>query len=437
MSQGDIQCAAGNTLCLVLYHEQEVIAVPVVLLVITLIALLTIFLMKFCPDRSRQRPPVSVRVPSTTAPPHRSRHTRHKRSQRPDVQGIDAPAELNPMEHEVVPMATLDTGPGLSAAAAVPQTASEWHHGSFQLVTPLPKSFSVSPGGSVTLYRARLDNRDVVLRVLKESADVTEQQSFLGFASFLSELGPHPFLPGLMGVVSVQVPLVTVTEELEHRDLLGYLWRCRQDHTGEASPCDLTEKRLFIMAGQVASALEHLHSKSCIHGNVGARSVLVGRDLTAKLWGLGPAYRRRNQAGTPWELEDIELRKWQAPEVLARRAIHQTSDVWSFGILLYEMVTLGDPPFPNILASELLQHLQRGNVLKRPAGGSNSIYSLIKSCTQWSPQDRPPLSGLIRKIQSGERSANDMTVLRVPEPLDTEKYLREAGYGEVYNYAAL
>lgn len=61
-----------------------------------------------------------------------------------------------------------------------------------------------------------------------DSADATERHNFLGFASFLSQVGPHPFLPELLGVVSLRAPLVTVVEELENRDLLSLLWRCRE-----------------------------------------------------------------------------------------------------------------------------------------------------------------------------------------------------------------
>lgn len=61
-----------------------------------------------------------------------------------------------------------------------------------------------------------------------DSADATERHSFLGFASFLAQLGPHPFLPELLGVVSLRAPLVTAVEELENRDLLSFLWRCRE-----------------------------------------------------------------------------------------------------------------------------------------------------------------------------------------------------------------
>lgn len=130
---------------------------------------------------------------------------------------------------------------------------------SFNLVTPLPSAFSLRTDCPVSLYRARMENRNVVLRVLKgrgrggekqstsqsnangsrfchiavptflptDSADATERHNFLGFASFLSQLGPHPFLPELLGVVSLRAPLVTVVEEVENRDLLSLLWRCR------------------------------------------------------------------------------------------------------------------------------------------------------------------------------------------------------------------
>ncbi|XP_020356095.1 tyrosine-protein kinase STYK1-like [Oncorhynchus kisutch] len=433
-SDADNQCQPGNTICEITVYEQEVIIVPVLLLASFLVSLLIVLLLRYCTGKeNRRRPTVTLARPHSTSTA--SRHTQRKSTRR-NTQGIEAPPELNPLEHEELPMGTPTRHDALATLSAVPETPKERQHGSFNLVTPLPLSFPVKPDDSVTLYRARMDNRDVVLRTLKEKADDSERQSFLGFASFLSELGPHPFLPGLMGVVSLRTPLITVMEELVHRDLLGFLWRCRQD-TGVESPCDITEQRIFTMGGQVASALAYLHGQSCIHGNVGARSVLVGLDLTAKLWGLGPAYCKKTQAGTPGELQNIEMRKWQAPEVLARRPVSQSSDVWSFGILLHEIVTLGDPPFPKVMAGDLLQYLQRGKTQKRPANCSNSLYSIIKSCGQFAPHERPTLAEVIQKLQSGEKSANNRTVLRVPEPLDIEKYLREAGYGEAYNYVVL
>ncbi|XP_051245616.1 tyrosine-protein kinase STYK1 isoform X1 [Dicentrarchus labrax] len=414
-------------------HEQAVIIVPTLLLLATLVTLLALCLMRYCPERKQKRITAPQRYHSSSHR-HKQRH-----SHRLHLQGIDAPPGINPLEHEELPMSVQQVQQNVrpTQLAAVPQMSTERHNGAFSQVTALPLSFSIKPNDSVSLYRARMDNRDVILRVLKETANSSDKQHFLGFASFMSGLGPHPFIPALLGVVSVQWPPMMVVEELQHRDLLGFLWRCRQDNSGSEASCDMTEKRVFTMAGQVASALEYLHSQRCIHGNVAAHSVLVGRDLTAKLWGLGSAYRRRTQPHSPGAIEDMEMRKWQAPEVLSRRAVSQSSDVWSFGILLYEMVSLGDPPFAQIMATELLQYLQRGKHLKRPPTCSNSLYSIIKSCCHWNPEQRLSMSELIRKLRAGEQSANGRTVLRVPEPLDIEKYLREAGYGEAYNYAVL
>ncbi|XP_033493751.1 tyrosine-protein kinase STYK1 [Epinephelus lanceolatus] len=432
-STADVVCAPDDNLCIVREHLQAVIIVPTLLLLATLVTLLALLIMRYRPQRKRSR------IASLQHPYHSSSHRHTQRhGHRHHLQGIDAPAGINPLEHEEVPMSVQQVQQNVRPTlAAVPQMSTGRHHGSFSQITALPLTFSIKPNDTVSLYRARMDNRNVILRMLKETANNSEKQHFLGFASFVSGLGPHPFLPELLGVVSVQPPLMMVVEELQHRDLLGYLWRCRQDNAGSESPCQMTEKRIFTMAGQVASALEYLHSQQCIHGNVGARSVLVGGDLTAKLWGLGSAYRRRTQAHSPGEVEDMEMRKWQAPEVLSRRPSGRSCDVWSFGILLYEMVTLGDPPFAHIMATELLQYLQRGKHLKRPATCSNSLYSIIRGCCHWRSDQRFSMSELIRTLQNGEKSANGRTVLRVPEPLDFEKYLREAGYGEAYNYAVL
>lgn len=199
-----------------------------------------------------------------------------------------APAGINPLEHEELQMSQhvqqrhQNVRPTLTA---VPRASMEQYRGVFSLVRALPLSFSIKADNTVSLYRARVDNRNVILRVLKgrccallvmltnnkytlhveaefratlkrsqcclylystvqfyctyclliyamftfsETANDSEKQHFLGFASFLSGLGPHPFLPTLLGMISVQPPLTMVMEELQHQDLLGYLWKCRQ-----------------------------------------------------------------------------------------------------------------------------------------------------------------------------------------------------------------
>lgn len=448
ISDSDYRCKHGDTICEIRVYEQEVIVVPILLLSSFLVTLVFILLLRFCPEKVD-------RIRLNTSKPT-SRRVLH---------GIDAPPGLNVLEHESIaldvsssyasfhppktyitkPLATPVSTPALPSSPP-PQQQQPFKPTftpivqprelprqrlpeSFNLVTPLPVAFSVRSESSVSLYRARMENRNVVLRVLNDSADTTERHNFLGFASFLAQLGPHPFLPELLGVVSLRAPLVTVVEELENRDLLSFLWRCRQERVDP--PCEMTERRIFTMAKQVASALEFLHSKDLLHGNIRAHSVLVSKEFTAKLWGLHGVYTRKNQGAT--QKDDPSMKKWQAPEVLARRPASQSSDIWSFGILLYEMATLGEAPFAEVPVNELLQFHQRGKSLKKPSNCSNTLYTIIKGCCNWKDQDRPSLAEVSRKLVSGEKSAPDK-VLKGPGPVNIEQYLQEAGYGETNSY---
>lgn len=421
--------------------------VPILLLSSFLITLVFILLLRFCPEKvDRIRPNASKSTPRRV------------------LQGIDAPPGINVLEHESIALdspssystfhppntyqskrlSTLVNPPILPSSPPTPQhplTPSftpivqprelprQRLPESFNLVTPLPTAFSLRSDSSLSLYRARMDNRNVVLRVLNDSADASERHSFLGFASFLAQLGPHPFLPELLGVVSLRAPLVTVVEELENRDLLSFLWRCR--HEKADPPCEMTERLIFTMAKQVASALEFLHSKDLLHGNLQARHVLVSREFTAKLWGLHGVYRRKNQDST--QREDPSMKKWQAPELLVRRLASHSSDIWSFGVLLYEMASLGEAPFAEISVNELLQFHQRGKTLKKPSTCSNTLYAIIKGCCQWKDQDRPTLADVSRKLVSGEKSASDKA-LKAAGLVNIEQYLQEAGYGETNSY---
>ncbi|KAF3834163.1 hypothetical protein F7725_025367, partial [Dissostichus mawsoni] len=193
-STADNLCAPDDHLCIVREHLQAVIIVPTLLLLTTLVGLVAVCCLRYCPERKRPN--------TTSAPRYHSASHKQGHSHRNRLQGIDVP-----------PMST------------------ERQRGAFSQMTVLQPSFHVT-SNTYILYRARKDNTDVILRMLKETANGREKQEFLGFADFVSGLGPHPFLPELLGVVSVQPPLMMVVEELQHRDLLGYLWKCRQQvHT--------------------------------------------------------------------------------------------------------------------------------------------------------------------------------------------------------------
>ncbi|KAK2844722.1 hypothetical protein Q5P01_011381 [Channa striata] len=434
-SAAGVGCQQGDTVCVIRLYQQEVIVVPVFLLGSFAVILVFILLLRFCPEKVNGTRPQQSQT--------RSRRSLHGidgkyRSGHPQFLLHLQPPNTYPSKNLTMPLRTPSLQPTPQSQTLKPsftpivqprELPRQRLPESFNLVTALPASFSLRSDSSVSLYRARMENRNVVLRVLNDSADAEERHNFLSFASFLAQLGPHPFLPELLGVVSLRAPLVTVLEELENRDLLSFLWKCRQENVDP--PCEMTEKRIFTMAKQVASALEFLHSKDLLHGNIRAHSVLVSKEFTAKLWGLHGVYTRKNKAAT--QKDDSSMKKWNAPEILAKRPATQSSDIWSFGILLYEMATLGDAPFAEISVNELLQFHQRGKSLKKPSNCSNTLYTIIKGCCQWKDQERPSLAEVSRKLISGEKSASDK-VLKVSGTINIEQYLQEAGYGEANSY---
>uniref|UniRef100_A0A8C7X5U1 Serine/threonine/tyrosine kinase 1b n=1 Tax=Oryzias sinensis TaxID=183150 RepID=A0A8C7X5U1_9TELE len=394
-----------------------------------LVTLVFILLLRYCPEKV-----------------DRIRSKSYKTNSRRTLHGIDAPPELNVLEHESIDLDSHNSystfnppippspppepyKPSFAPIVQPRELPRQRLPESFNLVTPLQGSFSLRSESSVSLYRARMENRNVVLRVLSDSADATQRHSFLGFASFLAQLGPHPFIPELLGVVSLRAPLVTVVEEMENRDLLSFLWRCRERVD---PPCEMTERRIFTMAKQVASALEFLHGKDLIHGNIRARSVLVSKQYTAKLWGLFGVHTRKNKGIT--QKDDPSMKKWQAPELLVKKPPTPSSDVYVLFILPFNLEPhVCDAPFAEIPANELLQFHQRGKSLKKSPNCSNSLHTLIRACCQWKDQERPPLAEVSRKLAAGEKSASDK-ILKTPKTVNIEEYLQEAGYGESSSY---
>lgn len=287
-------------------------------------------------------------------------------------------------------------------------------------------------GSCGAIYRSKMYTGDpakyksVVLKTLKESAGLHEIQDFLGRIQFYQYLGKHQNLVQLEGCCTEGLPLYMVLEDMAQGDLLSFLWTCRRDvMTMDGLPYDLSEVQIYHIGKQVLLALEFLQDKHLFHGDVAARNILIQCDLTAKLCGLGLAYEVHTH-GAISSTRTIPL-KWLAPERLLQRPAGIRGDIWSFGILLYEMVTLGAPPYPEVPPLSILQHLQRRKIMKRPSSCTHTMYGLMKSCWRWSEDSRPSLRELRSRLETAAQTADDKAVLQVPELVVPELYAAVAG----------
>ncbi|XP_078394217.1 tyrosine-protein kinase STYK1-like [Cetorhinus maximus] len=290
----------------------------------------------------------------------------------------------------------------------------------------------IAQGRYGLLYQAQLasqepgQHRTVVLKELNEAADPSWAKEFLARVKFQASLGPHPNLVELLGCCTDRFPFYLVLGNMNRGNLLRFLWTCRKDiMTMEEAPYDLTERQVYNIALQVTSGLMFLHKQGLIHGDVAARNVLLQADYSVRLTGLHIPFEIR-RSGAIKSNYAVPI-KWQAPERITKKPMSPKSDVWSFGVLLFEMVTLGSPPYPDLSSSSVLQYLQRGNRMSQPATCKAPLYSLMKQCWQWKVSNRPSMAVVRKRLLGALKGACDRLVLQVPGEMEPEAYITMAG----------
>lgn len=416
-----LECSFSDKLCIVQEGQYEVIVIPAFFVGAFLVLLAVILWLFIRGQRAQQqRPGLQGVVPVTLARGLNWEETGH---------GGNMLVPLNETSVENF----LRTRAPVLAKLQVPRE---------QLSEILQLIYNGTCG---PIYRAKRNTGDsgksksVVLKTLKEPAGLQEVQDFLGQIQFYQYLGKHKNLVQLEGCCTEKLPLYMVLEDVTHGDLLSFLWICRRDvMTMDGLLYDLTEKQVYHIGRQVLLALEFLQDKHLFHGDVAARNILIQSDLTPKLCGLGLAYEQHTQ-GAISSVRMVPL-KWLAPERLLQRPASIRGDIWSFGILLYEMVTLGAPPYPEVPPTSILQYLQRRKIMKRPSSCKHTMYSIMKSCWHWSEDSRPLPRELRLRLDAAIRTADDKAVLQVPELVVPDLYATVAGISVdslSYNYSVL
>ncbi|KAJ8289443.1 hypothetical protein GJAV_G00001370 [Gymnothorax javanicus] len=202
--------------------------------------------------------------------------------------------------------------------------------------------------------------------------------AFLAEANLMKNL-QHPRLVRLYAVVT-QEPIYIVTEFMANGSLVDFL-----KTTIGAS---LTINTLIDMASQVAEGMAFIEQKNYIHRDLRAANILVAEDLICKIADFGLARLIEDNEYTAREGAKFPI-KWTAPEAINYGTFSIKSDVWSFGILLTEIVTYGRIPYPGMTNPEVIQNLERGYRMPKPDNCPEELYAIMNRCWQDAPENRP------------------------------------------------
>ncbi|XP_039667486.1 vascular endothelial growth factor receptor 2 isoform X2 [Perca fluviatilis] len=297
----------------------------------------------------------------------------------------------------------------------------------------------------------------VAVKMLKEGATSSEYRALMSELKILIHIGHHLNVVNLLGACTKPGgPLMVIVEYCKHGNLSSYLkskrgeyspykrkrlnsqkWASAEEDvtegdlglgkfaqldicTGtavcstagdrssgsnvdmqeESSDDDhLTMEDLICYSFQVAKGMEFLSSRKCIHRDLAARNILLSENNVVKICDFGlardvykdPDYVRKGDARLPL--------KWMAPETIFDRVYTTQSDVWSFGVLLWEIFSLGASPYPGVCIDELFcRRLKEGTRMRPPEYATTEIYQTMLDCWLDRPTDRPTFAELVEHL---------------------------------------
>ncbi|XP_075059047.1 tyrosine-protein kinase FRK [Mixophyes fleayi] len=229
----------------------------------------------------------------------------------------------------------------------------------------------------------------VAIKTLKTGS--MNPQDFLREAHLMKSLR-HPKLIQLYAVCSLEEPVYIITELMKHGSLHSYL----QNDIGVS----IKVPQQVDMGAQVASGMAYLETQNFIHRDLAARNVLVGENSVYKVadFGLARVFEEEDDVYESKNGVKLPL-KWTAPEAIRHHKFSVKSDVWAFGILLFEIVTYGKMPYPGLNGRQVLEKLEQGYRIPKPLNCPKDLYNIMLECWNGRPENRPTFETLQWRLE--------------------------------------
>ncbi|XP_065380898.1 ephrin type-A receptor 10 isoform X3 [Macaca fascicularis] len=265
----------------------------------------------------------------------------------------------------------------------------------------------------------------VAVHTLRDSTSDSQRLGFLAEALTLGQFD-HSHIVRLEGVVTRGSTLMIVTEYMSHGALDGFLRR----HEGQ-----LVAGQLMGLLPGLASAMKYLSEMGYVHRGLAARRVLVSSDLVCKISGFGRGPRDRAEA-VYTTMSGRSPALWAAPETLQFGHFSSASDVWSFGIVMWEVMAFGERPYWDMSGQDVIKAVEDGFRLPPPRNCPTPLHRLMLDCWQKDPGERPRFSqihSILSKMVQDPEPPNcaPTTCPRPPTPLADRAFSTFPSFGSV------
>ncbi|XP_036958128.1 ephrin type-A receptor 8 isoform X5 [Acanthopagrus latus] len=262
--------------------------------------------------------------------------------------------------------------------------------------------------GEVCYGRMRLPGKrdiPVALKTLKAGYTEKQKKDFLSEASIMAQFD-HPNVIRLEGVVTHSKPVMIITEYMENGSLDSFLRR----HDGQ-----FTIIQLVGLLRGIAAGMTYLSDLGYIHRDLAARNILVNSNLVCKVSDFGlsrvleddPDAAYTTSVSFHIEGGKIPIR-WTAPEAIAYRKFSSSSDVWSYGVVMWEVMSYGERPYWNLTNRDVIKSVEEGYRLPAPMGCPAALHTLMLDCWQKDRNERPRFCQIVTVLDK---------LIRTPENL--------------------
>ncbi|KAK0393198.1 hypothetical protein QR680_000094 [Steinernema hermaphroditum] len=242
------------------------------------------------------------------------------------------------------------------------------------------------------IYGDKLQDQIVAIKTLKKGSSEKARADFLMEASIMGQFD-HENVIRLIGVVTRTEPTMIIIEYMLNGSLDQYLRR-HDDGT-------LTIDTLLVMLKGIASGMRYLSEKGYIHRDLAARNVLVDEQLMCKIADFGLSRGFENSVDQEYTTNGGKIPvRWTAPEAITYRKFSPASDVWSFGILMWEVCSFGERPYWDWTNQKVINEIQLGYRLPAPMDTPPAVHAVMMECWKADRYERPTFSQLVSRIDA-------------------------------------